>query len=126
MIQQQQSLLNLMGGLSLQMQSAAAAGNTGLMASLECAQQNASRSVAHAASAVEPVLVLLALIKPLLQFLDDDEQKKNLASLDSITIPTVGSTEDVEEMNKQLDDLRAIADAIELVAIALPEPGPCT
>ncbi|MCP4304300.1 MAG: hypothetical protein GY788_05360 [bacterium] len=125
MIQQQQSLLNLMGGLSLQMQEAAAAGNTGLMASLECARQNASMSAAHSASAIEPVLVLLALIKPLFGFIPDEEKQK-LDALDGITIPTIGSTEDVEEMNEHLDKLRGVVDAIELVAMALPEPGPCT
>ena len=83
---QLKSILAVMGGLALQISSAQAEGNSELMAALECAQANANASAQHMMSAIDPVLVLLALAEPFM----------GIAGVDPIKTPAIGSAEDIE------------------------------
>src|SRR5262249_21701540 len=59
-IGEMQSLMNVMGGIALQISSAEAAGNSELLAALQCAQENAQTSAQHLFSAIDPVMFLLS------------------------------------------------------------------
>ena len=109
MIQQLKSLAALMGGIVIQIQTATVEGNTGLLASLECAQKNAATSASHTMAAIEPILGLLDLVKPLLEF----------APIDPIVIPTFGTTEDVKQMTEQINKLEEFVEILNLAAEAL-------
>lgn len=108
-VQQLESIAALMGGIALELTSAQQAGNAELMASLQCAQENANQSAQHAMASVEPVIVILSLIEPFL----------GLAQIDPIEIPTFGSPEDAESMMESIDQLKAFVDTLTLVADGL-------
>lgn len=105
-IDQLNSIVNVMGGLSLQIQSAQAAGNTELLASLQCAQQNAQLSAQHMMTAVEPVMVLLSLAEPLL----------GLAGVSPIQTPALAAPEDLEKMQEAIGALDDLVDTLKLAA----------
>lgn len=103
------SVLAVMSGLSLQITSAQSAGNTELLATLECAQKNAAASAQGMMVGVEPVLMLLALAEPLF----------GLAGVDPITTPALGSPEDLASLQSTIDTLDQLVKTLQLVADAL-------
>jgi len=105
-IGQLKSITALMGGLALQIQSAQAAGNTELLAALECAQQNAQISAQHMMSAVEPVMVLLSLAEPLL----------GIAGVNPIQTPALASPDDLEKMQDAINGLDELVKTLRLAA----------
>lgn len=107
LIDQMESLIGLIGPLQLQL--AAADGNAALAASIACAQQNAERSAAAAYASIEPVMLVLELIGPLLE----------IAQQGPITIPSLAAPEDVEQMNAVVTTLKDFTAALQLIADAL-------
>jgi hypothetical protein len=106
LIDQLKSIVALMGSLSLQFE--AAQGNDELLANLECAQQNAQTSINSAMQAFEPVLIVLELVAPLME----------IAQVGPIEIPTIGSTEDVEQIEQVIGQMEDFVDTLQLVADA--------
>ncbi|MFJ4291441.1 hypothetical protein ACIP1U_16900 [Cupriavidus sp. NPDC089707] len=106
---QLKSILAVMGGLALQISSAQAEGNSELMAALECAQANANASAQHMMSAIDPVLVLLALAEPFM----------GIAGVAPIKTPAIGSAEDIESLQNVVTTLDDLTKALQLVADAL-------
>jgi hypothetical protein len=104
------SILAVMGGLALQIQSAQSAGNTELLAALQCAQDNANASAQHMMSAIEPVTVLLSLAEPMLA----------MAGVDPIKTPTIGSAEDIEGLTKVVTTLEDLVKVLQLVVDTPP------
>lgn len=107
MVDQMQSLLAVVTSLNLQLESAA--GNDALLANIACARDNAQKSANSMMLSVEPVLVILELVAPLLE----------IAQVPALEIPTFGGVEGVEEMQVFLDALSGFRDTLQLVADGL-------
>jgi hypothetical protein len=107
---QLKSIAGLMGGLQLSIGNATAAGNTTLLAQLQCAQENASRSADAAMTAIEPITLILSLAEPLF----------GIAGVNPIVIPTFGSGQDAQALQTTAQTLEQISAAIIQVAEALP------
>lgn len=105
-IGQLKSVLAVMGGLALQIQSAQAAGNSELLAALQCAQDNANASAQHSLSAIDPILVLLSLAEPML----------GVAGVNPIKTPTIGSAEDIAGLQAVVTTLDELVQVLQLVA----------
>lgn len=107
--QQLRSILNVMGGLALQIGSARANGNTELLATLQCAQENAQNSAQGMMSALDPILVLLSLAEPFL----------GMAGVDPIKTPQIGSDSDLQSLQTVVTTLEELAKTLELIAKGL-------
>lgn len=107
--QQLKSIMNVLGGLAIQIQSAQASGNTELLAALECAQQNAQISSQHIVSSIDPILVVLSLAEPFL----------GIAGVDPIKIPEISSPDDLEAMQSMVDTLDELVKTLKLAAEAV-------
>lgn len=107
--QQLRSVLNVMGGLALQITSARANGNTELLATLQCAQENAESSAQGMMSAIDPVLTLLSLAEPFL----------GMAGVDPIKTPQIGSDSDIQSLQTVVTTLEALAKTLKLIAQGL-------
>ncbi len=108
-IGQFKSIMNVMGGLAIQMQSAQAAGNTELLAALECSQKNAQISAQHMVSAVEPIMLLLTMAEPFL----------GMAGVDPIKIPAIASPDDLEKMQETVNTLDELVKTLKLASEAV-------
>ena len=106
MIDQMKSLISLIQGLSIQFE--AAQGNDQLLANLECARENAQKSANSQLMAVEPVIIILELVAPILE----------IAQVGPIEVPTLGGVEGVEEMQQFVSGLEGFVDTLQLVADA--------
>jgi hypothetical protein len=111
--QQLQSIAALMGGLAVQIQSAQTAGNTDLLASLQCAKDNARRSAQGALMAIEPITLVLGMAEPFL----------GLAQVSPIKLPTIGKLEDAESLNATADTLLAVSQTLLTIADGIKVPG---
>lgn len=107
--QQLRSILNLMSGIALQITSAQSEGNAELLATLQCAQQNAQTSAAHSMSAIEPVLVLLSLAEPLM----------GLAGVDPVKTPQVGSDSSLAALKSLVEVIETLAKTLKTVSDGL-------
>jgi hypothetical protein len=105
------SVLRILSGLQLQISIAEAAGNTDLLAALQCAQQNATTSAEGTMQSLQPVIVLLSLAGTFMELGDI-----NL----NVTIPSAVPANDLQAMQTLLDDLGTVAMVIKEVAEALP------
>ena len=103
------SVLNVMGGLALQIGSARANGNSELLLTLECAQENAENSAQGLMSSVDPILVLLSLAEPFL----------GMAGVDPIKLPQIGSDTDLESLQTVVTTLETLADTLLFIAKGL-------
>ncbi len=108
-ISQLETVVNVMGGLALQLQTAEASGNTDQLALLKCSKENADKSAASALQAIEPIGALLGLVAPVM----------TLANQDPIKLPSIGSGTDVESLKTVVTTLKGVADAITIVTDAL-------
>jgi hypothetical protein len=100
------SIMSVLGGLALQIQSAQAAGNSELLAALECAQQNAQTSAQHVFSALDPVTLLLSLAEPFL----------GIAGVNPIKIPALAAPDDLAKMQETVDTLDELVKTLKLAA----------
>ena len=103
------SVLNVMGGLALQITSARANGNTELLATLQCAQDNAENSAQGMMSAIDPVFVLLSLAEPFL----------GMAGVDPIKTPQIGSDSDLESLQTVVTTIEELAKTLAFIAKGL-------
>jgi len=107
--QQLRSVINVMGGLALQIGSARTNGNTELLATLECAQRNAQNSAASAMTALDPITVILSMAEPFL----------GMAGVDPIKLPALAPDADLEQMNTFVTTLEELAKTLEFIAKGL-------
>ena len=107
---QLKSIAGLMGGIQLSIASATAAGNTELLAQLQCAQENAANSAAAAMNGIEAIGMILSLAEPFL----------GIAGVNPITIPTFGSAQDAQALQDAASALEQVAATLLTVADALP------
>jgi len=107
--QQMRSVLNVMGGLALQIGSARANGNTELLATLECAEENARNSAQGMMSAIDPIAVLLSIAEPFL----------GMAGVDPIKMPQIGSDADLQSIETTVTTIEEVATTLEFIARGL-------
>ncbi|SRR6266511_2247169 len=113
---QLKTILGIMKGISLQLDLAAASGNTELLRTLQCAQDNANTSAQHLTKSIEPIGAILKLASPLM----------GLAGVEPIELPTIGSETDVESLEELVKTLQGVVGTLQIVAEVLPPPGPCS
>jgi hypothetical protein len=106
-----ESVVNILGGLQLQMADAQASGNAELLAALQCAQQNAQNAADGTMQALQPIGVLLALAEPFMKITG--------TSL-SVGIPSPVPASDLKAMQTMLQTLHTVAQVIKDVAEAVP------
>jgi len=107
LVQQMDSIISLMEKLSLSI--TAAEGNPTEQALLECAKENAQRAAKAQMQAIEPVMVLLEIAGPLME----------IAGVGPIEIPTMGESEDVQQLRGVVNTLEDFVQTLELVVKAL-------
>jgi hypothetical protein len=110
MIGQLKTVLEMMKGITLRINEAEAAGNKELAQILECARKNAARSAEHTAKSMEPVASVVDLMSPLLGLFGQ-----------SLTIPGPGSTDDIDAMQKTIQDLEDLVTNIQAVIDVLEQ-----
>jgi hypothetical protein len=106
-----ESVLNILGGLQLQIADAQASGNAELLAALQCAQQNAQNAADGTMQALQPIAVLLVLAEPFMKITG--------TSL-SVGIPSPAPANDLQAMRTLLQTLHTVAQVIKDVADAIP------
>jgi hypothetical protein len=110
-VQELESILNILNGLQLQISAAEASGNTDLLAALNCAQQNAQTSAEGAMQSMQPIAVLLSLAGAFFE----------IAGVTlNVTIPSAVPSNDLAAMQTLLTELGEAATVINQVAEALP------
>ncbi len=108
-VQQLRSIIAVLDGLEVSIASATQAGNTELLATLECAKGNAQTSLAGTMQGIEPVKVLLELAG---SFFD-------IAGVPAITIPPLAPAEDLSALQDTLNTLQQVLDTMQSVLDAL-------
>jgi hypothetical protein len=106
---QLKSIMAVMSGLALQINSAQAAGNAELLAALQCAQNDAQTSAQAMFAAIDPVLFLLSMAEPFL----------GMAGVDPIKTPSLASPEDFESMQSLITTLEELVKTLRFVADGL-------
>jgi hypothetical protein len=107
--QQLKSVLAVMSGLALQITSAQSQGNADLLATLQCAQDNAQTAAAHSMSALEPIMLILSMAEPFM----------GIAGVDPIKTPQIGSDTDLAALQATVDTLDELAKTLSLIADSL-------
>jgi len=110
-VQALESVLNILSGLELQISAAQASGNADLLASLNCAQQNAMNAASGTMQALQPITVLLTLAEPFMKITGT-----NL----NVTIPSPIPANDLQAMQTFLQTLGTVAQTIQEIAEAIP------
>jgi hypothetical protein len=104
------SIVEIMGGLELQMATARQNGNDELLAQLACAKENAEIAAAGQMQALEPIQILLDLAKPFF----------TLGNIPVIELPAFGSETDIDSLSTLLETLETVLGAVETAAEAIP------
>jgi hypothetical protein len=108
-IGQMGSLLNVMQGITLQLQVAQASGNTELEQTLKCAQENAQISAQHLTGSIEPIGVILDLVGPLM----------GIAGAQPVQLPKLGGQTDLASLNQVVQTMQGVVGTIQGVVDAL-------
>lgn len=103
------TVLGVMKGIGLRLEAAEAAGNTQLMALLECAQENAVNSAAHAQASMGPVVNIMPLVTSFLE----------MAGI-SFELPELGDPEDAEALEETINKLEDTVTLLEQLIEAVP------
>lgn len=106
---QMKSLLAIMGPLTLQLQTAQADGNDELVATIQCAQQNAQTQATQLMNSLGPVGVLLDLAGPLF----------GIAGVQAIQLPALGSATDLNTLRSVVKSIQSVEATIQIAADAL-------
>jgi hypothetical protein len=108
-LSQLKSLRKILGPLSLQLQAAQADGNSELVATLQCAQQNAQTQAAQLMNSLLPVGVLLELAGPLF----------GIAGVQPIQLPSLGSASDLQALDSAEKSIQSVVATIQIVTDTL-------
>lgn len=106
---QLKSLLAIMNGITLQLSTAEAEGNTALVDALKCAKENAELQGQHLTQAIEPIGVILQLVGPLL----------GIAGVGPFQLPAVGSKSDFDAMQQLVKTIQGFIGTLQIAADAL-------
>ncbi len=108
-LSQMKSLLQILGPITLQLQSAQADGNTDLIGILQCSQQNAQTQAAQLMNSLGPVGVLLELAGPLF----------GIVGVQPIKLPALGSANDLNALKSVVQTIQSVKATIQVVADGL-------
>jgi hypothetical protein len=108
-LSQIKSLINIMGPLSLQLSAAQQSGNSDLIATLQCAQQNAQTQAGQIMNSLGPVGALLEIAGPLF----------GIAGVPAITMPSLGSASDLAALNTVVNDVQTVVTTVQSAINAL-------
>jgi hypothetical protein len=112
-LSQIQSLINILGPLSLQLTAAQQSGNSDLIATLTCAQTNAQTQAGQIMNSLGPVGALLEIAGPLF----------GIAGVPTITLPALGSATDVDALKSVVTTMEPVVNTLESAISAL---GACS
>jgi hypothetical protein len=110
LVQQLQSVVDLMAGLEISIQQAHADGNTELLGTLQCAQANAQIAAQGTLQGMEPIKILLELAGAFM----------SIAQIPAIKLPAIGGASDVAGLKSALHSLRGVIDTMKQIVDALP------
>jgi hypothetical protein len=110
LVQQLRSILALMSGLELKIAGARSSGNADLLATLQCARENAQAAMDSTMMGIEPIGVLLELAKPFMA----------IAKVDPIALPAMAAPDDLAAVEANLASLQSVLDTLQAVVDALP------
>jgi len=102
-LSQLKSLINILGPLTLQLNTAQQSGNSELIATLTCAQQNAQTQAGQIMSSLGPVGALLEVAGPLF----------GIAGIPAISLPALGSATDIAALNSVVTTMETVVDTIQ-------------
>jgi hypothetical protein len=108
-LSQIKSLVNILGPLELQLNTAQQSGNDELVATLQCAQQNAQTQAGQIMSSLGPAGMLLDLAGPLF----------DIAGVPAISLPALGSASDVAALNNVVQTIQSVVGTIQIAVDAL-------
>ncbi len=100
---QMESLIRIMGPLSLQLTAAQQNGNDELVATLQCAQQNAQTQAGQIMNSLGPVGALLEVAGPLF----------GIAGVPAITLPALGSASDISALNSVVQTIQLVVNDVQ-------------
>jgi hypothetical protein len=100
---QMKTLASILGGITVQLNSAQAAGNAELAAALECAQKNALNQAGQLTASIEPIGLLLGLAGNLMQ----------LVGVPSIAIPPLANPTDLDSFNQVIQTIQGVVATLE-------------
>ncbi|MFL5256248.1 MAG: hypothetical protein ACJ8AI_25795 [Rhodopila sp.] len=110
LIQQMRSILELLDGLEVSIAGATADGNAELLATLQCARDNAQTAANGTMQGIEPVKILLELAGPFM----------GIAGIKPITIPALAPAADLAALKGVLNTLQTIVDTMQAIVDVLP------
>jgi hypothetical protein len=107
LVENMESVANLMSGLSLQLE--AAADNPDLLAQLQCAQDNANAAAGSLTQAIEPISAVLSLASPIFA----------LVGVEAITLAPPGGADAAASLQPTIQTLKDVVTAIDTVTDSL-------
>lgn len=113
-VQALESVLAILSGLQIQIGIAQGAGNTDMLAALQCAQQNATTAAQGTMQSMQPITTLLQVAEPFLKIANI-----NLASL-NVSIPAAVPADDLQAMQTLLGTLATVATTLQKISDELP------
>ena len=112
LIEQLESIANILGPLQLKIQSAQDSGNAELAELLGCAKENAMLATEGALTSIEPIIVILELAKPFFEL--------SPSPPGTIQFPSLAAPEDLESLQTTIGTLKGIVDTLDTIVSALP------
>lgn len=109
LIGQLKTIGNLLGGLAITLKDARAQNNDELAATVECAQQNAITSMGHLMQGLGPIQAIMDLASPFM----------SIAGVAEIKLPAIGSSSDMEGLNKVVNQLDEVVKTIQQIVDGL-------
>lgn len=108
-LQQMKTLLGVMGGLTIQLATAQANGDTDLLYALQCEQENAQVLAGNMTASIEPIGEILKLAGTLFE----------IAGIQAIELPAPGSATDLNALNTLVETLQGVVGTLQIVADGL-------
>lgn len=108
-IGQLKTALSFMEGLSIKLSAAQEVGDSDLIESLECAQENVLTSIGHLMQGIEPVKAILDLAGPFM----------SIAGVGGITLPALGNAESTEAVSDAITTLEDVVNTVQQIVDSL-------
>lgn len=108
------TVVKTLKGLSIQLKIATDEGNSELLATLQCAQENAMTSAASQMQSIEPISAILDLVTPIME----------MAGMPAFKMPALAPAADVAALETAVSTLQGVVDSLNTIASGLPG-GPC-
>jgi len=111
-LSQMKSIIQMLGGLQVQLDFAHNTGNLDLASTIQCAQDNANAQAQHLMASLEPIGVLLDLAGTMF----------DIAGVPTIKLPAAAGQTDLASLNALV---QAVQEAVSVITIATDALGGC-